>query len=611
MNEVRTGLLRQALICAVFLIVAFCAAPQPALAVEACARAAVGSVVAPPQDLYSSKGQLSVAFKYETSTDKAGHTRFCFVTPQGQESPTLHVNPGDTLHVTLTNALAPPSASAPQAVMSDASNRCGSRVMTLNSVNIHFHGTNTSPTCHSDEVIHTLVNSGETFTYTLKIPADEPPGLYWYHPHVHGISEAALLGGASGAIEVEGIANFQPPVKSLPQRYLIIRDQLTTNAQVVNGPPLPAWDVSLNYVPVLYPSYKPAIIKMVAGRREFWRVVNASAGTIIDLQLLYGGKPQPMQIVALDGVPLGSQDKPQHATTETKTDILLPPAARAEFIVTSPVAAGHDAMLVTRAVNTGPVGDLDPARPLARIKTSGAFGELPPTPTQESAPNPQRFEGLVDAKVTATRKIYFSELIIPGTNGVGRLRRDDDGSARFYITVDGQRPEVFSPDNPPAITTRQGSVEDWTIENRSGEVHAFHIHQIHFLLLAVNGVPVPKAEQQFYDTYPIDFWKKGSYPSITVRMDFRGPVVGDFVYHCHILEHEDGGMMAIIRVLPHSASLTNRAAGNEPPWRVTLDGLYRRLMAWRTPRRVDSGDTRVAGNPNWTFPAKCLVRLTR
>src|SRR5205085_5465456 len=97
--------------------------------------------------------------------------------------------------------------------------------------------------CHSDEVIHTLVNPGETFRYALHIPKDEPPGLYWYHPHVHGTSSMMLQGGATGAIEVEGIANVQPAVAGLPQRYLILRDQ-----QLGQGPitptPAPNWDVS-------------------------------------------------------------------------------------------------------------------------------------------------------------------------------------------------------------------------------------------------------------------------------------------------------------------------------------------------------------------------------
>jgi FtsP/CotA-like multicopper oxidase with cupredoxin domain len=78
------------------------------------------------------------------------------------------------------------------------------------------------------------------------------------------------------------------------------------------------------------------------------------------------------------------------------------------------------------------------------------------------------------------------------------------------------------------------------------------MHQIHFKLLEVNGVPVPKQRQQFYDTIQVPYWDGVSptYPSVKVRMDFRGAVVGDFVYHCHILDHEDGGMMAIIRVKP-------------------------------------------------------------
>jgi FtsP/CotA-like multicopper oxidase with cupredoxin domain len=96
-------------------------------------------------------------------------------------------------------------------------------------------------------------------------------------------------------------------------------------------------------------------------------------------------------------------------------------------------------------------------------------------------------------------------------------------------------------------------VEDWIIQNRTFEVHEFHIHQIHFLLLEENGKPVPKEKRQWYDTYQVGYWdgKSRNYPYIKVRMDFRGAVVGDFVYHCHILDHEDGGMMAIIRVKPN------------------------------------------------------------
>jgi FtsP/CotA-like multicopper oxidase with cupredoxin domain len=123
----------------------------------------------------------------------------------------------------------------------------------------------------------------------------------------------------------------------------------------------------------------------------------------------------------------------------------------------------------------------------------------------------------------------------------------------FFITVDGDKPVLFDPKNPPAIVTTQGAVEDWIIENRTAENHEFHQHQIHFLLEEVNGDPVPPQQQQFLDMVQVPYYTgKGPYPSVKVRMDFRGPDIGDFVYHCHILAHEDGGMMAIIRVLPPS-----------------------------------------------------------
>jgi FtsP/CotA-like multicopper oxidase with cupredoxin domain len=100
---------------------------------------------------------------------------------------------------------------------------------------------------------------------------------------------------------------------------------------------------------------------------------------------------------------------------------------------------------------------------------------------------------------------------------------------------------------------RQGDVEDWIIENRSTELHAFHIHQLHFLLLDWSGVPVN--EPFLRDTVNVPYYNATmlQYPSVRLRMDFRDPnIVGTFVYHCHLLEHEDGGMMGIIRVDPRN-----------------------------------------------------------
>jgi FtsP/CotA-like multicopper oxidase with cupredoxin domain len=118
------------------------------------------------------------------------------------------------------------------------------------------------------------------------------------------------------------------------------------------------------------------------------------------------------------------------------------------------------------------------------------------------------------------------------------------------IHASSQPPKIFDPNaTRPDIIVRQGDVEDWIIENRTQELHAFHIHQIHFLLTEWNKIPLD--EPFLRDTVNVAYWdgKSPQYPSVRLRMDFRDPqIVGTFVYHCHLLEHEDGGMMGTIRV---------------------------------------------------------------
>jgi len=513
-----------------------------------CPRFAAGSTIVEPQDRYSSNGVLRLDLTYQTRVDSNGNTLYCFTTSDGNQSPTLHVLPGDQLIINFKNGLPPAQSSnshhamAGMVVTGSASNACGAVVMDDTSVNIHYHGTNTSPVCHQDEVIRTLVNAGQSFQYDLTFPTDEPPGLYWYHPHVHGIAEAAVQGGASGAIVVEGIQNVNAAVAGLPSRIIVIRDNPVPGNPTAGGL-VPSWDLSVNYAPIAYPNYAPVIAPMKPLEKQFWRVVNASADSILDLQLRYDGKIQPVQIVALDGVPTGSQDGTTPGAAITANDVLLPPAGRAEFIITGPGTTVKDAELITMNIDTGPDGDDDPQRPLIAIKTSLTAPEPPLTIPAASkvVGHAVRFAGLEKAQVTTTRKLYFSEVLSDPT--------DPNSPTNFFITVNGATPALFNPNNPPAIVTQQGSVEDWTIENRTLENHEFHMHQIHFLLLARNGNAASNG--QYLDMVQIPYWSgEGPYPSVTVRMDFRGPDVGEFVYHCHILGHEDNGMMAIIQVNP-------------------------------------------------------------
>jgi FtsP/CotA-like multicopper oxidase with cupredoxin domain len=518
----------------------------------ACSRPIAGSIVRDAPSLFSVNGVLRVNLSYQTRTDADGRTLYCFMTPAGVQNPTFHVHPGDHLIVTVTNNV----PASPGMAMAVTGPQCGAATMTPSSLNIHYHGTNTSPTCGQDEVIHTIINSGETFQYDIAFPGDEPPGLYWYHPHIHGIAEAAVQGGASGAIVVEGLQSVQPAVAGMRQRVLMIRDQPVAGSPAPGGP-VPSWDLTLNFVPIAYPALTPAVIEMLAGDRELWRVSNSSSDTILDLELDVDGEAQVLQIVGLDGVPTGSQDGTRQGKIVSATHLLIPTAGRVEFIVAAPPRTARDARLITRAINTGPLGDNDTQRTLATIQTVASVTTADNTARVSSvfsAPGPQRFEGLLGVTPTVKRTLYFSEVLSDPTNPLS--------PTNFFITVDGAVPQLFDPTNPPAIVTTQGSVEDWTIENRAGENHEFHMHQIHFLVLSqnnfeINGsAPVAAQNGQFMDMIQVPYWDgiaSHPYPSVTLRMDFRGPDVGDFVYHCHILGHEDNGMMAIIRVLPAEA----------------------------------------------------------
>src|SRR6266853_1716475 len=195
-----------------------------------CPRFKAGNAVQQPPALSSSNGVLSVRFSYQQTTDSVGRLLHCFMTEDGLESPTLHVKPGDTLNIVVTN-------NTPASPLGEFLNppNCGDTTVEAtppfngiasvgSSMNIHYHGTNVSPRCHGDNVTRTLINSGSTFQYNFRFPIDAPPGLYWYHPHVHALTERAVLGGASGALVVNGIQNVQPAVAGLPPRILVIRD---------------------------------------------------------------------------------------------------------------------------------------------------------------------------------------------------------------------------------------------------------------------------------------------------------------------------------------------------------------------------------------------------
>jgi FtsP/CotA-like multicopper oxidase with cupredoxin domain len=331
---------------------------------------------------------------------------------------------------------------------------------------------------------------------------------------------------------------------------MVDRDGDSTNNGTGFGKP--AKDLSINYVPVPYPDYPPGVIEMRPGERQLWRVLNASAITYLNLEVLYGRSPQPLGLVAMDGVPIGQGDTGQNGAGEAviwQTHLGVPPGARVEFVIKG-LAEGEAGLLVTRTVDTGPGGENDPNRALATVVASPKASEPQSILQRTPAPLPPPSEAwLGDVPPVRVRHLYFSEKLADPN--------DPASAIEFYLTVDGQTPKMFDMNSDiPNIVAEQGTVEEWIIENRSSELHAFHIHQLHFLLLQYMEHDV--RENFLRDTVNVPYFNGRTlgYPSIRVRMDFRDPnTIGMFPYHCHLLEHEDKGMMGTIRVVPPASKL--------------------------------------------------------
>lgn len=537
---------------------------------EACPRPS-GGTVPEPEDLHSQNGVLNVDLTLESDVWN-GHPRYCYVASDGSQSPNLRLRAGDLLILHLKNNLtvAAQQPSSPRqhthAAAKPEADPCARGEMSAVATNLHFHGLAIPPACHQDEVVNTSIAPADPpFEYRVRIPAGQPPGLYWYHPHIHGFAETKILGGASGALIIEGIERVNPKLAGLPERVFVIRDQplLNPNAQPIQTgsmpPPIvlrdaegdilnagndggmPAKDLSINQAPVSFPNYQPAVVTMKPSERQLWRILNASADTYLDLQVLFNNAPQMLGVVALDGVPIAANGS-DRLQVLWESHIALPPAGRVEFVLNGP-PSGTQAGLVTRKVDTGRDGENDPSRPLAKIVTSPDSPGPQVTLSTVTEPRIQPDQTwLGNAEPVRERKVYFWEK--------PRDPSDPKSPIVYAITEDGREPEPFDPRaSVPDITVEQGTVEDWVIENRTQELHAFHIHQLHFLLLEWNGVPID--EPYLRDTINIPYWdgKSPQYPSVKLRMDFRDPeIVGTFLYHCHILEHEDGGMMGSIRV---------------------------------------------------------------
>jgi len=432
--------------------------------------------------------------------------RDAFAFNGGTIAPVIRASPGDVLKITYINDL-PAKSSETCAV-----NPC------MNMTNLHFHGLTVSPNPPQDDVLGMLAMPGQVLHYTVEIPRNHPPGLFWYHTHPHGESDRQVLDGMSGAIVIEGMERYAPQVGRLRERVMVVRGrdiehdpkaaELRRVAEIPSkgcgGEPEAAGEIF-----TVNGALRPRI-EIAPGERQFWRIVNASPDRYLDLQL----DGQTLEIVALDGMPLAYHEP--KAPTRTTNHLLLAPAGRLEAIVTGPPRGAHSA-LRTLCVDAGPDGDPHPEMILADLVPPSS--KAPPTQAHTIDHRPPRY-----------KPIDVGPLKKGAPNFIVTFTEDKNG---FYIN--GRK---FAPDAAPMTSAPIGTYQHWRIVNQTAELHPFHIHQVHFLAYAENGVPLKHPE--WLDTVNVPY--RGS---VDVILDFTDPVIkGMSVFHCHLLNHEDKGMMA-------------------------------------------------------------------
>ncbi|WP_324817975.1 multicopper oxidase family protein [Variovorax sp.] len=500
-----------------------------------------------PSMISSSNGELRAKFEVVTTRIRVDDTAVTTTVYNGQYiPPVLRLKPGDTLFLDLVNRSANPT-------------------------NEHYHGLDVSPRINANgsasDNIFVEVQPGAMQSYQVAIPPTHHAGLYWYHSHQHGTSEQQVMGGLSGGMIIEGLLDPLPQLAGIRERVLLLKDiQVGPDGQVPSD-----IDPSAPTHRTVNGQTNP-VLTIAPNETQLLRIGNISANMYYRLKL----PGHTFYEIARDGI--------RRTQVVPYDELLLPPASRSEVLIQGGPAGTY--VMQSLDIDTGPQGDTVPATTLLTLVSQGlpqAAAAIPGLPSGED------FRTL---PVARKRTIQFVE--------------SADGNT-FYIDS-GNGPVQFDMDRVDS-TIESGTVEEWTILNVTGEWHVFHIHQSNFQVTEINGTPQPFTGHQ--DNVNVSFQPDANSPPGQVKLliDFRNPIaVGKFVYHCHILEHEDGGMMAVAEV-----KLPGSFASSGPPQsprsgfakaKLLANSQQDRLAALRaqdicttpTPRRTGaSGALRVRG----------------
>jgi FtsP/CotA-like multicopper oxidase with cupredoxin domain len=458
---------------------------------EAVGATARGARLTQPTVLTSENGRLDVELVARSAKVPFGSgTRFAYTYNGSTPGPTLRVRPGDVLSITLENRLG-------------------------EMTNLHTHGLHVSPSGSADNIFVSVPDRGRR-TYTYEIPPDHRSGTFWYHPHMHGTVARQVFGGLFGAIVVEDAIDAIPELAGATERLLVLSDPVIGSSSDVLDASMMDRMQGREGDRVLVNGLDRPTIPVRAGTLEHWRVLNASPSRYYRIALA----GETLQMIGTDGGRLASPLE--------ISDVLLAPGERIEVLAT-PTRAGSYA-LRSLPYDRGSIGIGRASGSSARITlaTVVVTGDAPPA-TLPSALATQASLVVPPADARRRLRLEMGGMGMGGGGGGG-------GGMGSSFTIDGKSFDASRTD----ITTRLGRVEDWTVTNPSPMDHPFHLHVWPFQVVDQSAnAAIPPG---WKDTVNVP-----AGGSVTLRVPLT-EIPGRTVYHCHILDHEDLGMMGVIDV---------------------------------------------------------------
>ena len=372
---------------------------------------------------------------------------------------------------------------------------------------IHWHGLEVPP--DQDGNPTHPVASGASRIYEFTIP-EGSAGSYWYHPHPHGKTAEQVYRGLAAPFIVKSKSDPLPP--ELGDTTLFISTiSLNANGAIADNTPPDLWN-GREGDHVLVNGAKQPVLTLAPGSSRRFRLYNATNGRFLKLSF----EGHNMTLIGTDGGLLASP-------VPEMQELLLAPAERAEVVVDFDYKVGTHS-LVSTPHERGWMGGNKPAAETLKLLTINLEG-----PIARKTAMPQKLRDIAElGQHAATKRIEISE-----TMGMA------NGGMTMGFLLDGKTFDM----NRVDLSSKLGDVELWEIANKADMDHPFHIHGGQFQIVGreKDGKAVPSPYLAWKDTVNI---ARGE----TVRLNIRQAMAGKRMYHCHILEHEDQGMMGTLDV---------------------------------------------------------------